>query len=113
MGLPVIVRVYLDIETNKERLDKVRTVVTQACQFELTITSSPFATRLATHVSTLKTWMEKSAAHSLFHKNNESGYWWQGENARLASLAAMVYLAQPYLQDQQLKPVAQLCTKFA
>ena len=30
---------------------------------------------------------------------NESGYWWQGENARLASLACAVRRAKPYLGD--------------
>ena len=35
--------------------------------------------------------------------NNESGYWWQGENARLGSLATMAYLAQPFIESEILK----------
>ncbi|MFG0770652.1 glycoside hydrolase family 9 protein [Vibrio plantisponsor] len=102
-GLPVIALCeYLDIETNKERLEKVRTVVAQACQFELTITQSvcnPFGYPRQ-YVKDVDG--EKRSAFFI-SQNNESGYWWQGENARLASLAAMAYQVQPYLQDQQLK----------
>jgi len=32
---------------------------------------------------------------------NESGYWWQGENARLASLAAAALAARPVLADHE------------
>ena len=36
--------------------------------------------------------------------HNESGYWWQGENARLASLAAMAFAAAAQLPRQR-KPL--------
>ncbi|MFV0449438.1 MAG: glycoside hydrolase family 9 protein [Vibrio sp.] len=102
-GLPVIALCeYLDIETSKERLAKAGTVVAQACQFELTITQSvcnPFGYPRQ-YVKDVDG--EKRSAFFI-SQNNETGYWWQGENARLASLAAMAYQVQPYLQDQQLK----------
>ncbi len=38
------------------------------------------------------------------HKN-ETGYWWQGENARLASLSCALSSAMPYLSEVR-KPLA-------
>ena len=32
---------------------------------------------------------------------NESGYWWQGENSRLASLATAFYMNKEYLKQEQ------------
>jgi hypothetical protein len=34
---------------------------------------------------------------------NESGYWWQGENARIASLASALQMAKPYLTNESKK----------
>ena len=36
-----------------------------------------------------------------FPHENESGYWWQGENARLGSLASAMIFAMPYLREDQ------------
>lgn len=46
----------------------------------------------------------KRGAFFMPHKN-ETGYWWQGENARLASLASALSLALPHLREDQ-KPRA-------
>ncbi|CSH93914.1 glucosamine-link cellobiase [Vibrio cholerae] len=52
--------------------------------------------------------MESAKRTSFFiAQDNESGYWWQGENARLASLASMAYLAQPHLSTAIAKPLEQ------
>jgi len=101
-GLPVIALCeYLDIETCCERLTKAKTVVNQACQFELDITqavTNPFG-----YPRQYVKDVDGDKRDAFFiSQNNESGYWWQGENARLASLATMAYQVQPYL-EQQLK----------
>ncbi len=43
---------------------------------------------------------EKRSAFFVTH-DNETGYWWQGENARLASLASMAFIAQRFIQDTE------------
>ncbi len=102
-GLPVIALCeYLDIEPCEERLASVQTTVQQSCLFELTITSSvrnPFGYPRQ-YVKDVDG--DKRSAFFI-SQNNETGYWWQGENARLASLAVMAYQVQPYLKDQQLQ----------
>jgi hypothetical protein len=45
---------------------------------------------------------EKKDAFFIPH-NNWSGYWWQGENSRLASLAAAAWKAEKYLSDPELR----------
>ena len=47
--------------------------------------------------------------------NNESGYWWQGENARLASLAAMAFAGARHFprQSQPLHHLRSAPTRLA
>lgn len=99
-GLPVIALCeYLEIETCAERLAKAKTSVNQACQFELDITqavTNPFG-----YPRQYVKDVDGDKRDAFFvSQNNESGYWWQGENARLASLATMAYQVQPYLEEQ-------------
>ncbi|MCG3721706.1 glycoside hydrolase family 9 protein [Vibrio cincinnatiensis] len=98
-GLPVIALCeYLAIETCESHKRTIQQVVERACQFELAITQqvhNPFG---YPRQYVCDTHGNKRPAFFIAHEN-ESGYWWQGENARLASLAAMAYLAQPYLSD--------------
>lgn len=107
-GLPVIALVeYLAIETNRELIEQITSVIENALKFELTITgevNNPFGYPRQ-YVKGVNE--AKRSAFFVAH-DNESGYWWQGENARLGSLAAMVYLAKPYIKNKLLK--AQLTT---
>ncbi len=102
-GLPnIALTEYLAIETEAERVKAARETLNKACQFEINITRqvyNPFGypRQYVKAVDGVK--------HDAFFipHQNESGYWWQGENARLASLASMAFLAQPHLEDSALK----------
>jgi len=107
-GLPVIALCeYLSIESDREAYQATKQVVAQAIDFELTITNNaanPFGYPRQ-YVKPVNG--EKREAFFVAH-DNESGYWWQGENARLGSLASMAYLAQNHAKDgEQQKQLAQ------
>ncbi|HDY7476322.1 TPA: glycoside hydrolase family 9 protein [Vibrio vulnificus] len=101
-GLPVIALCeYLSIEHNSDLLEQAREVVHRACEFELNIThkvNNPFSYPR----QYVKGVNENKRDAFFVAQNNESGYWWQGENARLGSIASMAYLVQPHLQDARL-----------
>ncbi|KMV29103.1 chitobiase [Photobacterium swingsii] len=101
-GLPAIALMrYLSIESKTEHYQPVAATLQQALQFELTIThevNNPFG---YPRQYTKAVDGEKQSAFFIPH-NNETGYWWQGENARIASLAAMAFMAQTYIEDPQL-----------
>ena len=92
-GLPAVALMrYLEVEPDESRRANVRRIVSASLQFELAITGevvNPFG--LARQYVKGKSG-PKRAAFFMPH-DNESGYWWQGENARLASLAAAALLA--------------------
>lgn len=102
-GLPAIsLMQYVAIEADQERQQELIRVLTNALQFEISITqevNNPFGYPRQ-YVKPVDD--EKFSTFFIPH-NNESGYWWQGENARLASLAAMAYLAQEHCLDDSLK----------
>ncbi|WP_261882058.1 glycoside hydrolase family 9 protein [Vibrio pelagius] len=102
-GLPVIALCeYLAIEPDEQQHQAARLVVEQACQFEVNITdkvTNPFGYPRQ-YVKPVDG--DKRDAFFVAH-NNETGYWWQGENARLGSLATMALLAQPYIHNEALK----------
>ncbi|MBN2655502.1 MAG: glycoside hydrolase family 9 protein [Spirochaetales bacterium] len=89
-GLPVLSLIrYLECTSAADREDKdsVLRAIKRIMEFELNITgevNNPFGyARQFTKAED----REASGAFFIPH-NNPSGYWWQGENARLASLAA-------------------------
>ncbi|MEF1226848.1 glycoside hydrolase family 9 protein [Vibrio fortis] len=102
-GLPVIALCeYLAIEPDMQQHEATSLVVEQACQFEISVTD-----RVANPFGYPRQYVkpvdgDKRDAFFVAH-NNETGYWWQGENARLGSLATMALLAQPYIRDEALK----------
>ncbi|GMM88080.1 glycoside hydrolase family 9 protein [Vibrio fortis] len=102
-GLPVIALCeYLAIEPDMQHHATTSLVVAQACQFEISVTDrvvNPFGYPRQ-YVKPVNG--DKRDAFFVDH-NNETGYWWQGENARLGSLATMALLAQPYIRDEALK----------
>ena len=108
-GLPVLALCeYLAIEDDRQYQQPIRQTVQQACQFEHTISeevNNPFGYPRQ-YVKPVDG--DKRSAFFVAHRN-ESGYWWQGENARLASLAVMALRAQPFLAaplDQQMRSLA-------
>ena len=102
-GLPVIaLNEYVAIEDDSSRTKRFIELIHEACQFELNVTQevyNPFGYPRQ-YVKPIDD--AKRSAFFVPH-NNESGYWWQGENARLASLATMALTVQPLLHDSQLK----------
>ncbi|AYO13482.1 chitobiase [Vibrio owensii] len=102
-GLPVIALCeYLAIEDDSERASVAKQIITQACEFEASITNrvkNPFG-----YPRQYVKGVDEAKRDAFFvAHNNESGYWWQGENARLGSLATMAYLAQPFIESEILK----------
>jgi len=101
-GLPVIALLrFLEIATDDTDaaadaafLDTLRAAVAKALRFELAVTQeegpNPFGYPRQ-HVAM----PGRAPATQFFIPHaNESGYWWQGENARLASLATAARLAR-------------------
>ncbi|EGR2263408.1 glycoside hydrolase family 9 protein [Vibrio parahaemolyticus] len=102
-GLPVIALCeYLAIEDDSVQTESVKRIVNRACEFEIKISNkvtNPFG-----YPRQYVKGVNESKRDAFFvAHNNESGYWWQGENARLGSLATMAYLAQPYIASQEIQ----------
>ncbi|HBC3414943.1 glycoside hydrolase family 9 protein [Vibrio parahaemolyticus] len=102
-GLPGIALCeYLAIEDDSVQTESVKCIVNRACEFEIKISNkvtNPFGYPRQYVKGVNET---KRDAFFVAH-NNESGYWWQGENARLGSLATMAYLAQPHIASQEIQ----------
>ncbi len=92
-GLPVISLLeYLNIASEAMR-PKVLDTVERSLRFELWVTSevnNPFG-----YARQLVRTDGKSRTAFFFPHDTEAAPWWQGENARLASLAAAVRMAEP------------------
>ncbi|HHF2937976.1 glycoside hydrolase family 9 protein [Vibrio diabolicus] len=102
-GLPVIALCeYLSIEDDSVQTESVKRIVNRACEFEIKISNkvtNPFG-----YPRQYVKGVNESKRDAFFvAHNNESGYWWQGENARLGSLATMAYLAQPHIASQKIQ----------
>ncbi|PMU05110.1 glycoside hydrolase family 9 protein [Aeromonas salmonicida] len=86
-GLPVLALLeYLGVEPDQGRRAQVQTVVQQALAAELALCTqagNPFS--LARQY--VKGVDEAPRVSFFMPHPNESGYWWQGENARLAAMA--------------------------
>ena len=99
-GLPVLALLeYLGVEPDQDRRARVSAVVQQALAAELALAAragNPFA--LARQY--VKGVDEAPRISFFMPHHNESGYWWQGENARLASLAAMAFAAARHFPQQ-------------
>ncbi|WP_346338037.1 glycoside hydrolase family 9 protein [Vibrio parahaemolyticus] len=102
-GLPVIALCeYLAIEDDAVQTESVKRIINRACEFEIKISNkvtNPFG-----YPRQYVKGVNESKRDAFFvAHNNESGYWWQGENARLGSLATMAYLAQPHIASQEIQ----------
>ncbi len=105
-GFPLVALCrFLDIEKQDPMRQRIITALRASVDFELGITAevnNPFG-YARQYVKAVKE-SAKRAAFFMPHKN-ETGYWWQGENARLASLSCALAMAMPYLSEAQ-KPLA-------
>ncbi|MEI7899549.1 MAG: glycoside hydrolase family 9 protein [bacterium] len=90
-GLPVVALCrYLQVESDADRKAVIGKAVTESLRFELAITkevANPFGYAR----QYIKDPDGKRGAFFMPHRN-ETGYWWAGENARLASLSAAALL---------------------
>jgi hypothetical protein len=92
-GLPVLALLrYREIEPEAGPREQVMQTIKRSLAFELKVTrevANPFgyARQYVTELDG-----KKHSAFFMPHKN-ESGYWWQGENARLGSLSAASFIA--------------------
>jgi len=86
-GLPVIALArYLDVETNASDRSKALATIKKALDYNLSVThevTNPFG-------YPRQSFLYKGKVQNGFFipHENESGWWWQGEDARLGSLAA-------------------------
>lgn len=102
-GLPAIsLMQYLQIENDIAVKTKIEQILINALTFELTITeqvTNPFGypRQYIKNVDATK------RTSFFIAQRNESGYWWQGENARLGSLASMAFMAIDCISDPKLK----------
>jgi hypothetical protein len=100
-GLPVVSLIrFLEVVKNNDLQKKIVGVIKKSIEFELHITNqvvNPFG-YARQYIKPLHA--QKKAAFFIPH-DNESGYWWQGENARLASLAAACSLASQYFREDK------------
>lgn len=100
-GLPLVaLSRYLQFEEEIEYRNLAISTIQQSVKHELVITNqvnNPFG---YARQYVKSPGQEKRARFFLPHQN-ESGYWWQGENARLASLASAFQLVKPYLDGNQ------------
>ena len=92
-GLPTVALTrYLQVETDEARKGTIKQAVRRHLDYLLQVTSAvvnPFGyARQHTSAST---------ATFFIPHDNESGYWWQGENARLGSLAAAALMGADVL----------------
>ncbi|MCR9966424.1 glycoside hydrolase family 9 protein [Vibrio antiquarius] len=102
-GLPVIALCeYLAIEDDSVQTESVKRIVNRACEFEIKI-SNKVTNPFGYPRQYIKGVNESKRDAFFVAHNNESGYWWQGENARLGSLATMAYLAQPHIASQEIQ----------
>jgi hypothetical protein len=98
-GMPLVALMrFLDLPQSAQKRAEIISVIRKSLEFELTITrevNNPFgyARQYVKPVGGPK----KGAF--FFPHHNESGYWWQGESARLASLSTAALLAAGLYED--------------
>ena len=101
-GYPIIALCkYLDIEKDKKRRNNTIKTIQKTIDFELTITNevyNPFGYPRQ-YIKATNEENKRSAFFMPHH--NETGYWYQGENARIASIAAAFNIAKPYIKPDQ------------
>lgn len=110
-GLPLIaLMMALEIEEEPTNRKRITLGIQRGLEFELGITSevnNPF--ELARQYAPDAPKSEPKTRFFMPH-DNETGYWWQGENARLASLATLGYKAS---QFEEFTDLSEALTAYA
>ncbi|ALN80745.1 glycoside hydrolase family 9 protein [Lysobacter antibioticus] len=104
-GLPVIsLSAYVDIEPERGRRQRVLEAIGSALKHELAITNA-VANPYGYARQRFQLTQDGKAAGEILEgffipHRNETGYWWQGESARLASLSAAMVIGGRKLAEQ-------------
>ncbi len=110
-GLPVIALCrFLDIETDEINRETAINAIQKSIDFEIFITrqvNNPFSYPRQ-YVKAIDE--ETSRGAFFIPHQNETAYWWQGENSRIASIASAFYLAQPYLTEPQRRATLEMAS---
>ena len=99
-GLPVVSLMYFYPYANAEMQSKIKSAVQKSMEFELTITrevNNPFGYSRELVQDTLGN--RRSAF--FFPHGSDASPWWQGENARLASIATAARMAAKLFKDDK------------
>jgi len=103
-GLPLMALCkFLEIETDQHLREEIILSIQTSLDFEIEITNeiiNPFGYSRQYVRAVDET--EPKPSFFMPHRN-ETGYWWQGENARIASLASGMLMAKPYLSNESKK----------
>ncbi len=103
-GLPLIALCkFLEIEEDKDIREEIILSIQTAVDFEIEISNeitNPFGYPRQ-YIKAVDKTIPK--ASFFIPHNNETGYWWQGENARIASLASALLMARSYLTNESKK----------
>lgn len=103
-GLPAIALCeYIEVESDELLCEQARCILENAAKFELTITTK-VANVFGYPRQYIKPINDIKKDAFFMAQNNETLYWWQGENARLSSLAVMAFFVYPHIQSYDLKP---------
>jgi len=107
-GYPIIaLSKYLEIETDESKRKATINTIQQNIDFELSISNdvfNPFGYPRQ-YVKDLNS--DDNRASFFIPHQNESGYWYQGENARIASLSAAFSLSRKYMRADQSEKVSE------
>ncbi len=110
-GFPIVALVqYLTIEKDQKHILDVKQTIKKNINYQLEVShqvSNPF-NYARQHFKSFqnKTLSSKTYSGFFIPHANETNYWWQGENARLASLSAAITLGLKSIQSNQ-KPTSE------
>ncbi|WP_097014913.1 glycoside hydrolase family 9 protein [Anaerocolumna aminovalerica] len=97
-GLPLIAMIkYLELEEDKELCKKVEQTIKQAMLHVLSVSKTPFGYAGFTY----KKIGDTEVNRYFFPHDTKASPWWQGENARIASLATAMLLASAIFKEEE------------
>jgi hypothetical protein len=111
-GLPVVALVrYLKKETDSNERIAATTVIKKALDYNLTVTNNvenPFGYARQSFL-----YNDKVKDGFFIPHDNETGWWWQGENARLGSLATAAIEGSKIVYPQKNDPTKKVLDHYA
>jgi hypothetical protein len=100
-GLPLIALVhYHKIEPDKEKKSRILSTILAVCEAEIARSQDVYNPFMLSRQMVQPVGGKVRASFFVAHEN-ETGYWWQGENSRLASISAALRQAVVLLQAEK------------